>query len=98
MTADQFLAALRAEGCQVREYRSWRTHHRNRQGPWGSVHGVMIHHTASSGSLASVELCYDGRPGLPLRHSVGTKDGLIYMVGQGRANHAGLGIPSSCKR
>ncbi|WP_234339287.1 peptidoglycan recognition protein family protein [Streptomyces rimosus] len=31
MTADQFLAALRAEGCQVREYRSWRTHHRNRR-------------------------------------------------------------------
>ncbi|WP_148107893.1 N-acetylmuramoyl-L-alanine amidase [Streptomyces sp. WAC 06725] len=60
----------------------------------------MIHHTASSGSLASVELRYDGRTGLPGPpcHSAGTKDGLIYAVGQGRANHAGPGIPSSSQR
>ncbi|GCD47923.1 hypothetical protein [Streptomyces paromomycinus] len=74
MAAVQFLMALRTEGCRVREYRSWRTHHRNRQGPWEGVHGVMLHHTASFRFHGLRELCYESRPGLPgpLCHGVGT--------------------------
>ncbi|MGW3428871.1 N-acetylmuramoyl-L-alanine amidase [Streptomyces melanosporofaciens] len=98
LTAAAALAALRAEGCKVTEYKSWRTHNREGHGAWGPMNGVMIHHTVTRGSTAaqtadSVELCYDGHAALPgpLCHSVGAKDGQIYMVGWGRANHAGLG-------
>lgn len=93
LSAAVLLAALEAEGCTVREYGSWKTHNRNHMGAWGSVHGVMIHHTVTSGTDASVRLCYQGRAGLPgpLCHTVGAKDGTLYMVGHGRANHAGMG-------
>jgi hypothetical protein len=93
MSADQFAAALRAEGVTVVEVGAWRTHNRNTKGPWGPVHGVMIHHTASSGSARTVAICRDGYSGLPgpLCHGVITKDGRVHLVGYGRANHAGLG-------
>lgn len=97
-SADAIVRALRAEGVKVVEHRSWRTHSRNHMGPWGPVHGVMIHHTVTSGdtqaqTMASVELCYNGHSSLPgpLCHGVIAKDGTVYMVGHGRANHAGYG-------
>ncbi|TJZ45175.1 N-acetylmuramoyl-L-alanine amidase [Streptomyces piniterrae] len=93
MSATRFLDALRDEGLQVVEVDGWRTHHRNAKGPWGPVHGVMVHHSATSGSADTVRVCYDGRPDLPgpLCHAVITKDGTVHLVGCGRANHAGLG-------
>lgn len=93
LSADRLLKALRDEGLRVVEYRSWRTHNRNHKGPWGPVHGVMIHHTVTSGTQSSVELCYNGFSTLPgpLCHGVIAKDGTVYLVGNGRANHAGLG-------
>jgi hypothetical protein len=93
LSATALLAALRAEGCTVVEYRSWRTHNRNHKGAWGPVHGVVIHHTVSSGEASSVDLCYNGHAQLPgpLCHTVGGKSGKLYMVGHGRANHAGSG-------
>lgn len=93
LSASAMLAALRAEGVDVAEYKSWRTHNRNHVGPWGPVHGVVIHHTVTSGTASSVELCYSGHATLPgpLCHTVGAKDGRLFMVGHGRANHAGLG-------
>ena len=93
LSADRLLAALRNEGCRVVEYKSWRTHSRNHKGPFGPVNGVMIHHTVTSGTASSVALCYDGHASLPgpLCHTVGAKDGTLYMVGHGRANHAGMG-------
>ncbi|WP_445520416.1 N-acetylmuramoyl-L-alanine amidase [Streptomyces sp. NEAU-174] len=93
LTAAQALTALKAEGCKVVEYRDWRTHNREGHGAWGPVHGVMIHHTVTSGTDSSVALCYDGHASLPgpLCHTVGAKDGRLFMVGWGRANHAGLG-------
>ncbi|GHC37352.1 MULTISPECIES: N-acetylmuramoyl-L-alanine amidase [Streptomyces rochei group] len=93
LSADALLRALKAEGCQVVEYRSWRTHNRNHKGSWGPVNGVMIHHTVSSGEDSSVALCYNGHASLPgpLCHTVGGKSGKLYMVGHGRANHAGSG-------
>ncbi|MEU0393801.1 peptidoglycan recognition family protein [Streptomyces sp. NPDC006208] len=93
LSADSILKALRDEGATVVEHRNWRTHNRNHMGPWGPVHGVVIHHTVSSGTDSSVELCYNGHASLPgpLCHTVGAKDGRLFMVGHGRANHAGLG-------
>jgi hypothetical protein len=93
LIADQLVDALRGEGLHVVEHRSWRTHNRNHQGPWGPVNGVMIHHTVSSGTQASVDLCYSGHSSLPgpLCHGVIAKDGTVYLVGNGRTNHAGLG-------
>lgn len=93
LSASALLAALKAEGCQVIEYKSWRTHNRNHKGAWGPVHGVVIHHTVSSGEASSVDLCYNGHADLPgpLCHTVGGKSGKLYMVGHGRANHAGSG-------
>jgi len=93
LTADQFVQTLRAEGVHVIQYRSWRTNNRNHMGPWGPVRGVMIHHTVTSDVGQSVELCYEGRSDLPgpLCHGVISKKGLVYLVGNGRANHAGSG-------
>ncbi|MFD8899908.1 N-acetylmuramoyl-L-alanine amidase [Streptomyces ardesiacus] len=93
LSASALLAALKAEGCQVVEYRDWRTHNRNHKGAWGPVHGVVIHHTVSSGEDSSVALCYNGHADLPgpLCHTVGGKSGKLYMVSAGRANHAGSG-------
>jgi hypothetical protein len=93
LSADGLLKALRAEGLTIVEHRTWRTHNRNGKGAWGPVNGVMIHHTVTQGTRNSVELCYNGRSDLPgpLCHGVIAKDGTVYLVGNGRANHAGLG-------
>ncbi|WP_405664982.1 peptidoglycan-binding protein [Streptomyces sp. NBC_01166] len=100
LTADQLLAALHAEGVSVVEYADWRTHNRNHKGAWGPLNGVMIHHTVSSGTDASVELCYNGHSALPgpLCHGVIDKAGTVHLVGNGRANHAGGGDPVVLQR
>lgn len=88
LSADRFVAALKAEGVTVAEYSGWRTHNRNHKGNWGPVNGVTIHHTAGSNSLAFV---YNGNAALPgpLCHTHLAKSGVATMVGNGRANHAG---------
>ncbi|NYV76338.1 peptidoglycan-binding protein [Streptomyces sp. UH6] len=93
LSASRMVEILRAEGLTVHEVRNWRTHHRNAKGPWGPVNGVMIHHTVTSGTEASVNICYNGYSGLPgpLCHGVVDKKGHVHLVGNGRANHAGLG-------
>lgn len=93
LSASRFVRILREEGLEVHEYRSWRTHNRNHKGAWGPINGVMIHHTVTRGTDSSVRLCYDGYASLPgpLCHGVIAKDGSVWLVGNGRANHAGLG-------
>lgn len=94
LTPTQMLAALRGEGVNVVGFRDWITHNRNHKGKWGPVHGVMIHHTVTGPDVMNtVRLCYDGHATLPgpLCHAVGGKDGKVYLVGHGRANHAGTG-------
>ncbi|MEU9112619.1 peptidoglycan-binding protein [Streptomyces sp. NPDC048483] len=93
LTASQLLKALRDEGLVVHEVRNWRNHNRNSKGRWGPLHGVMIHHTVTQGTERSVDLCYDGHADLPgpLCHGVIDKKGEVHLVGNGRANHAGLG-------
>jgi N-acetylmuramoyl-L-alanine amidase-like protein len=93
LTADRLLAALRDEGVTVVQHDGWRTHNRNHRGPWGPVHGVVIHHTVTRGTEATVSLCWNGYAGLPgpLCHGVIAKDGTVHLIGHGRANHAGSG-------
>lgn len=93
LTAARFIKALRDEGVDVVEVGNWRTHNRNHKGGWGPVHGVMIHHTVTSGAEATVRIVRDGYAGLPgpLCHGMIAKDGRVHLVGYGRANHAGLG-------
>ncbi|MFE6412534.1 N-acetylmuramoyl-L-alanine amidase [Streptomyces sp. NPDC057837] len=94
-SASTFAALLRAEGVTVVEVGNWETHNRNSKGPWGPVHGVMIHHTVTTGTASTVNICRRGHSSLPgpLSHGVITKDGRAHLIGYGRANHAGLGDP-----
>ena len=95
MSAAAFLKALEGEGLVVVEVGDWRDHNRNHKGPWGPVHGVMIHHTVTKGTARTVGIVRDGYSGLPgpLCHGMIAKDGRVHLVGYGRANHAGLGDP-----
>lgn len=90
LSAGAFRAALRAEGARLVEHQGWRTRNRNHRGPWGPVHGVMLHHTAGRDSL---RLCRAGTDRLPGPLCVGliAKDGAVHLVGYGRTNHAGDG-------
>lgn len=89
MSAEQLLAALRAEGVRYVEEPGWPTHNRNHIGLWGPVYGVVWHHTA--GNSTPTWLLRNGRPDLPgplcLIHV--PRDGVAHLVGLGRANHAG---------
>lgn len=90
MTAAQILTALKAEGLTVHEHAGWKTHNRDTATgkSFGPVIGVLIHHTAGHNDR---EVCYNGRSDLPgpLCHSwLGKTDGL-WMIGNGRTNHAG---------
>lgn len=94
LSADRLLSALRAEGVKVVEYKNWRTHRRPKStGGFGPINGVMLHHTVTTGTSGSVALCYNGHASLPgpLCHGVIDKDGTVYLVSAGRANHAGKG-------
>ncbi|MFJ1811874.1 MULTISPECIES: peptidoglycan-binding protein [unclassified Streptomyces] len=93
LSADALVSALRAEGVTVVEHSGWRTNNRNHKGSWGPVNGVIVHHTVTSGTSNSVNLCFDGHSALPgpLCHGVIAKDGTVHLVGNGRANHAGSG-------
>ncbi|MYW11288.1 N-acetylmuramoyl-L-alanine amidase [Streptomyces sp. SID2563] len=93
MSSSAFLAALKKEGLTVVEVGDWRSHNRNHKGPWGPVNGVMIHHSVTKGTDATVKMCRDGHPDLPgpLCHGVIAKDGRVHLVGYGRTNHAGMG-------
>lgn len=91
LTAAATLTALRSEGLTVHEHTGWTTHNREAATgkTFGPVIGVLIHHTAGHGDK---EICYNGRSDLPgpLCHSwLGKTEGL-WMIGHGRANHAGL--------
>ncbi|QAX92782.1 endolysin [Streptomyces phage Austintatious] len=94
-SAARFLAALRAEGLTVVTYPGWETHNRNHKGPWGPVHGVVVHHTVTKGTANTVRICREGHSTLPgpLCHGVIAKDGTVHLIGYGRTNHAGSGDP-----
>lgn len=97
LSATAFLNALRAEGLSVVTVGSWATHNRNRKGPWGPVNGVVMHHTGPWVTEAGIiTYCYNGDNALPgpLCHGVIDREGVVHLVGYGRANHAGGGDPN----
>lgn len=99
MTAETFLARVKASGVKVVEVSGWKTRNRNTGRQWGPVHGVMIHHTVTSDTKNTVELVrkgYGDLPG-PLYAGVVAKDGTLHLIGWGRCNHAGKGDPDVLK-
>lgn len=94
LSADAILTVLKAEGLTVNEHAGWRTHNRDAATgkTFGPVNGVLIHHTAGHNDK---EICYNGRSDLPgpLCHSWLGKTAGLWMIGSGRANHAGLVDP-----
>lgn len=87
---------FKGEGLTVKApHADWMTHERDRATgkPFGPVHGVMMHHTASHNSYAYV---YGGSAALPgpLCHAYIDKAGVVWMCSDGRANHAGGGDPN----
>jgi len=94
MTAEQQLDAFRRWEVPFREVDGWRTRNRNHMGPWGGVNGLMVHHTGSDSSN-QVALLRDGRSDLPgpLAQWGLAQDGVLWLIGNGRCNHAGKGDP-----
>ncbi|MGW5197377.1 peptidoglycan recognition protein family protein [Streptomyces spiralis] len=101
MTATQVVAQLKKWGLHYVEIPGWATHNRNQKGAWGPINGFIWHHTGASVSNDSAKnyaatTLYNGLSDLPgpLCHfSIGL-DGTVYLVGWGRANHAGGGDPA----
>lgn len=91
----RMLAALKREGCTVREVSGWQTRNRNHKGAWGPVYGIVVHHTGSdaqgTGYVSNILASgYAGLPG-PLCHVGIDMAGTVHLVSNGRANHAGRG-------
>jgi N-acetylmuramoyl-L-alanine amidase len=101
MTAVQVVAQLRKWGIRYVEISGWQTHNRNSKGAWGPVHGFIWHHTGATVTTTdansyAASVLYNGLSDLPgplCQFSIGL-DGTVYLVGWGRANHAGGGDPA----
>lgn len=102
MTASQVVAQLKKWGIAYKEVTvggvSWKTHNREGHGAWGPINGFIWHHTGADVSNAAAYAAgtlWSGITGLPgplCQFSIST-DGTLYLVGWGRANHAGGGDP-----
>lgn len=90
MTLTQWLKVLEDEGVRATYSPAWKTAGRDSATgkPFGPVHGVAIHHTAGSNSLAVVR---DGRNDLsgPLAHAHLAKSGNLTQLSVKRCNHFG---------
>ncbi len=97
LSAAQALAAARSTGHRVVQLTGWSSHNRGNRGTgWGPLNGVMVHHTGSDTSQPVAyanNVLHDGYTGLPgpLCQFGIDAQGTIYMIGWGRANHAGAG-------
>jgi hypothetical protein len=88
---------LRSWGLKVQEVSGWQTRSSN----WSrsfTPKGVVCHHTAGptgNGNYPSYNTVLNGRTGLagPLSQFGLGRDGLVYLIGGHRANHAGVGGP-----
>lgn len=90
MTSTQWRTRLEAEGVRATYSAQWATAGRDSATgkTFGPVHGVAIHHTAGSNSLAVVR---DGRSDLPgpLAHAHLAKTGTVTQLSVKRCNHFG---------
>ncbi|MGY5048313.1 peptidoglycan recognition protein family protein [Streptomyces sp. 900105755] len=98
MTATQVIAQLKKWHIGYAEITGWATHNRAGHGAWGPVNGFIWHHTGADVTDAKAYAAgtlYNGLSDLPgpLCHFSIGKDGTVYLVGWGRANHAGGGDP-----
>lgn len=97
MSNDQMIAALKAAGLKVKEVSGWRDWERDDEtgNAFGEVHGIMVHHTAGVFE-GIVDFCRRGTAELPgpLCHVVIDKQGTVWLISNGRANHAGGGDPA----
>lgn len=97
MTANQLLTQLKKWGVRYNEVPGWRTHNRDAVGAWGPVNGFMVHHTGDDAvDSADRRVIVEGRSDLPgpLAQFGCNDNGVIDLVGWGRANHAGAGDPN----
>lgn len=102
MTASQIVAQLKKWGIKYVEItvggESWKDHNRAGHGDWGGLNGFIWHHTGADVTDAKAYAAgtmWSGITGLPgpLCHFTIGVDGTVYLVGWGRANHAGGGDP-----
>lgn len=96
MTADEIVRALKRWHVPFEEVAGWRTRNRNHKGPWGPVHGLMLHHTGDDApDRVDLRIVTYGRSDLPgpLSQFSCDDEGTIWLIGNGRANHAGGGDP-----
>jgi hypothetical protein len=101
MTATQVVTQLKKWGIKYVEIPGWAAHNRNSKGAWGPVNGFIWHHTGAAVSADNARnyaasTLYNGLADLPgplCQFSIGA-DGIVYLVGWGRANHAGGGDPA----
>lgn len=98
MTSSQIVAQLKKWGIKYSEVKDWESHNRNAKGAWGGMNGFIWHHTGADVSQANAasyagSTLYNGLSDLPgpLCHFGLSPDGTVYLVGWGRANHAGGG-------
>lgn len=85
-------ALLRKHGLTVVEIDGWQEHGRPASTGGFAPVGVLCHHTASAANgHAAIGLLVDGRSDLPgpLCHLSLDRQGVVYVVAAGRANHAG---------
>jgi hypothetical protein len=87
--------AFRSHGLRVREVKGWKQ--RGRSGTF-APRGVIFHHTAAGtggGNAPSLSICVRGRAGIPgpLCNVLIGRDGTVFVIAAGRANHAGSGGP-----
>lgn len=95
MTAAQIEAQLKKWGVPYKAYKdSWATHNRAGHGAWGPVNGFIWHHTGTDSDYRSG--VWNGRSDLPgpLCHFYIDSSGMVWLIGWGRANHAGGGDPA----
>ena len=90
--ARTIVAALRREGLAVIGVGAWEGRERDDETGkvFGPVHGVMVHHTAGEDSERTVAYTGNSTAPAPLCHALADKRGVIRMISNGRANHAGL--------
>ena len=88
----ELLDFLRKKGLKVAETPGWQG--RGKELP-GKPLGALCHHTAGpkDGNMPSLQTLINGRPDLPgpLAQFGPGRDGTVYVVADGRANHAGIG-------
>jgi len=96
MTASQLEAQLKKWAINYAPYKpDWATHNRGQRGKgWGNVHGVVIHHTGTDGDARQDLYAGDSAlPGPKVQLYI-DKNGKLWLIGWGRANHAGGGDPA----